>query len=203
MTDYQKFLEAFKMLEASIKDKTSTSLLDYENSLNRSPEGERLQVCRIIRNYAAHHEDGAKFLNYPEMTKFLTTENQKFLSIHTTVGNVVGKQEPLTEKTSLKDAFSLLAKAKENYLPIIDSKTKEVLGICTADMLVSACSKASRITEKVLGYITKADIRRSRTAAEFANSPNDNLSYFTPGSPVILLNKDGQYQKIVFWTKLK
>lgn len=202
MTDYQHFLEAYKLLEESLKDTKNCTVLDYENDLNRSIEGEKLQVCRILRNYASHHEDGAKFLSYPELTKFLQEEQQKFLSIHTTVGSVVGKQDPITEKTSFKDAFSLLAKSKEGYVPVIDSRTREVRGLLTPTILTSAFAKASRVTEKVDTYLTKAELKRSRNQAEFASSPDIRLDWYAAGTPVILLNAKGQYQKIVQWSKL-
>lgn len=203
MTAYQNFLETYKLLEESVKEKTGQSVLDYENSLNRSAEGEKLQICRILRNYAAHHNDGAKFLTYPELTRFLETENQKFRSIHTTVGTVAGRQEPVTEKTPFRQVFPIMAKAKEGYVPIIDSKTREVIGILTAESLISAYSKASRATDKLVSCITKADLKRSRAQAEFASDPNTRLDWYKPGTPVILLNKDGKYQKIVLWNKLK
>lgn len=203
MTDYQRFLESYKLLESAIKESTGQSVLDYENSLNRSAEGEKLQVCRILRNYAAHHNDGLKFLQYSELTKFLETENRKFRSVHTTVGNAVIRQEPITEKTSFKQAADLLAKAKEGYVPVIDSKSKEVLGICTPELWISAFSKASRITDKLTGFLTKSELAKSRRTAEFATDKNTRLDWFTPDTPVILLSVDGKYSKIVQWKKVR
>lgn len=203
MTELSSFLDCYKYLEENLADCTGMSVLDYENSLNRSPEGEKLQVCRIIRNYAAHHQDGSAFLAYPQMIAFLEEENRKFLSIHTPVKNVAVKCDPVTGKTTCKQAVAMMAKSKEGYLPIVNSeKINNISGILTESMLISALCKCTRVTDKILPLLTKAELSRSRKLANFSYA-GDTLSRYPVNSPVLLVDSHQNYLgKVVRWDKL-
>lgn len=204
MNEPQRFLEAYKLLEESIRDKTGNSVLDYENHLNRSPEGEKLQVCRILRNYASHHEDGLSFLSLSEMTQFLQEENQKFLSIHTTVETIAVKEEPAYLNTSVKQCIALWDKVKVPYLPILESKRHPVVvGLLTAESLLDAYNKSVRTTAKQVGTVlSKAALKRSLKQAELVHS-GDRLDQYSTGQNLILVDQNQSYQKVISWKKLK
>lgn len=65
----EKFLEAYKALEAELR-LDNTTVLDYENTLEGTDQ-EKLKVCRIMRNYMSHNDttfiqatnDQIKFIN--------------------------------------------------------------------------------------------------------------------------------------------
>lgn len=203
MTELSSFLDIYKLFEENLADCTGQNVLEYENSLNRSPEGEKLQVCRIVRNYAAHHQDGSAFLSYPQMIAFLGQENRKFLSIHTPVKNVAVKCGPVTGKTTCRQAVQMMSKTKEHYLPVLNSEPIcNISGILTEPMLIQALSKSARMTDKLLPLLTKAELSRSRKQAGFSYA-GDTLSHYPVNSPVLLVDEHQNYLgKIVRWDKL-
>lgn len=203
MSETQRFLEAYKLLEESIRDKTGGSVLDYENRLNRSAEGEKLQVCRILRNYASHHEDGLSFLSLSEMTKFLQKENQKFLSIHTTVETIAVKEEPVYLHTPIKQCMALWGKAKVPFLPVLDNKKHPVVvGILNAESLLNAYNKAERVTAKLGDVVSQSSLKRSQKQIELVHA-GDRLDQYTPGQNLILVDETQHYCRVVAWKRLK
>lgn len=200
MNEVKAFLQSYSLLEETLKEKTGQSILDYENTLNRSNEAEKLKVCRILRNYASHHQDGVQFLSLPEMTKFLESENLQFKSIHVTVEKVAVKQEPITDKTNLKQAVSLLSKAKEKYVPII-GQDRHITGILTPDSLIKAIEKSSRITDKVVPNLRVSDLHVPRDT--YLVKVGARLDQYIPHTRLILVDDDEKYQKIVSWAKVK
>lgn len=200
MNETQKFLQSYSLFEETLREKTGKSVLDYENSLNRSPVAEKLQVCRIVRNYASHHNDGLQFLSFPEMTKFLESENLNFRTIHVTVERAAVKQEPITEKTSLKQAISILSKAKEGYAPIVD-KDGTITGILTPESLLKAIEKCGRMTEKVVPNLRASDLHVPRDT--HLVRAGTRLDRYIPHTRLILVDDDEKYQKIISWAKVK
>lgn len=89
----EKFLVAYKNLEQALRE-DNVSVLEYENCLNEENK-EKLKVCRIIRNYAAHNDK--KFIACTkEQIKFLEDLYFDYIRDKDIVENYYTKL-PLTE----------------------------------------------------------------------------------------------------------
>lgn len=196
----EQFLLEYKTLEQSIRQHTGNNVPHYEDSLNRSSEAEKLQICRIIRNYMVHREDSSKFLSFPQMTQFLHQENLKFSSYHAYVDDVAKKVNPITITTTLKQASNMLGQPKTNYLPILDNQNK-IIGILTPSMLIRFISKASKMTNKIGPYLTPKILKQSLQDVEICPRQT-RLDSYAPNTNIVIVNKTGTYWKCVDWTKL-
>lgn len=203
MTNSQKFLDTYKSLEESIREQTGGSVLDYETSLNRSPEGEKLQVCRILRNYAAHHEDGTSFLLLPEQTAFLEQEILKFQSVHLPVEAVAVKCDPAWPSMTLKQVLTLFRRARDGFLPVTAGpKDRSLVGSLTPERLIRALGKTQKLSGRLSDSISRAEWSRSRRDL-YQVHRGDKLDQFEPGTPLVLVDDRNRYQKVVSWHKLE
>lgn len=105
MTTNDKFLAAYKQLEAELKYDEKT-VLDYEGTL-QSSEAEQMKCCRIMRNYMAHND-----------LEFLSTSNNqiKFLNEHI---NLIKKSAKCVKNFMKKLALSKETEQLKNLAVIV------------------------------------------------------------------------------------
>lgn len=198
--EQEQFLAEYKVLENRIRQDKSMSVVDYENTLNRSPEAERLQICRILRNYMVHREDSSSFLNFSQMTQFLHEENLKFASTSAFAEDVGVKLTPLTLRSTLKESSQSLSKRNLGYLPIVDAKN-HILGILTPTLLIKCLSQSSRLSDKLGVHLTETALKKSLNQAHFC-SRQTRLDSFAPNTKLVIVDEKGLYWKCVDWKKL-
>lgn len=56
------FLQAYKNLENTLRNKYSSTYLTFETCVATGAIKSKLQICRIMRNYIVHETDGNTFV---------------------------------------------------------------------------------------------------------------------------------------------
>lgn len=122
MTETERFLLAYKRLESVLLRspiQSFESVLSFENSLKDKELQDKLKTCRIIRNYIAHHEDGAKvFPATSAMTRFLKGLSDS-LEKQETLEMAASPAMLLSDNSTLRDCLDGFSKQKGErlYLP--------------------------------------------------------------------------------------
>lgn len=191
MTDTEKFLNEFKRLEQVLREtKTADSVLDYENSLQTSVEDtyDRLKLCRICRNYLAHHPDGNRFLvPTPAMIKFLGEEADKVESKIQHVKDVMVRQKAVTLNTPLKDVITAVAKSKFGWTAVTDNDG-HLAGVIDSRDMTGFIAKKMSLTGKLSSVVDEAGLKKI--------IKNGNIGITSPESRADDIYKAG-YDKIV------
>ena len=213
MTENEKFLNAFKRLENAIANSTElnknycpkcTSVLDYENSLMESDKekGEKLKVCRIIRNYHSHHEDGAKlFPASKSMTDFLDKEAESLEKQELTVEKVAKKTGVVTDTTTLAEIIPMFAAlpGTGNILPCIfeDGSVKPVPERIITDCMNRDLKPAAMMKQKAIEMLDVSLKKAGNPNIVIANitAPAKNYQEVNKDTAIVVKNeKTGVYK---------
>lgn len=136
MTYNDKFLEAYKQLEAELKYDSKT-VLDYENSL-QGTEQEQLKVCRIMRNYMSHND--MSFLETSaNQVKFLNDLVTKIKAASYTVANVMKRIKTIPTTETTKSLLALVDKSK-----IVPMETSSGIYLIDASILVNQLNAGNK-----------------------------------------------------------
>ena len=97
----EDFLNAYKAYEATaIKVNGSANI--YEDDNQCTVTGNKLKLCRTVRNYLSHNGDGNTFVTATtNMADFLRGETTNILKAQLTVEKVLKKQKALSKKEDL------------------------------------------------------------------------------------------------------
>ena len=57
------FLQEFRNVEGVLRGRFNMTYLDFENTVAPPDMKKKMQVCRILRNYLAHEQDGDTFIS--------------------------------------------------------------------------------------------------------------------------------------------
>jgi hypothetical protein len=130
MTETERFLLAYKRLETVLLRspvRSFESVLSFEYSLKDKELQDKLKTCRIIRNYIAHHEDGAKvFPASSAMTRFLKGLSDS-LEKQETLKMAASPAMLLSDNSTLRDCLDGFSKQKGErlYLPYRENATAD------------------------------------------------------------------------------
>ena len=137
MTQNEKFLDAYRLLDTELKFDNKT-VLDYENDTLNGLDQEKLKVCRIMRNYLAHND--TKFLDTSnEQIKFLTNLVTTIRKSSSTVKDFMKKPTLCKTTEPIKNYAKLLDKF--NYVPITTSKG---LYLVDKDIYINQLAKGNK-----------------------------------------------------------
>lgn len=183
MATINKFLTAYKELETEIRSADpNDSVYDYENRLEDADKQEKLKLCRITRNYIQHHSD--KFAEVSDtMVQFLEKETNLLHSKSDLVKKHIYRAEPITEKTTIKDAILLGATSKIDYIPIVNKGV--FLGAIPLKAILLAYKKESTLSKKIIGLISSVSIKKNMTDWEYAKPTDKYLDYVTKQKVIV------------------
>ena len=172
--DYtEEFLTEFKKVEQLIKVVYGPTITfrDVEQMMeNRNENGiaKKMQICRIVRNYASHDNDLNTFLPVSEETCEYMRSLYKLINNEiATAKDTMSRIKPLDVKDNLIQASKRLLKL--SAIPVVD-KNGIIIGVFDDDVLkksISAeCSlktnfskgliKLTNLSSSVIGIITTA-----------------------------------------------
>lgn len=134
--DIENFLQIYKELEGLVLQNYDKTIFEYESELDQT-SSKKLQICRILRNYIQHNEDGFDFVAVsPSMQKFLSglckLEKSKELK------NKDMLVKPFSRKMMSESALSaakLLISKKLEFLPVLNEK-KQLVGVITKENMI-------------------------------------------------------------------
>lgn len=151
-----KFLDCYRNLENELRYEGKT-VLDYENSLQDEDIKDKLKLCRITRNYLAHHD--TKFVTATiDMCKFLDQLAIKVRQSGGIVRDEMKKTKAVTEVEQLKNILPMIAKGR---VPVIN-KQNQCIFILDSDYYISLLAKKAtklELPKKLpkLNYVKKED----------------------------------------------
>lgn len=190
-TDYtDDFLSVFKSIEVKIQEvygsdhvfRDLEAMAESAGDLNYS---RKLQLCRMIRNYASHNPDIHEFLPIPETTYNYLQSVYGILSNQTLkVKDKMSRIKPLTMKDNLIQGAKRLARLSE--IPVVDSDgvvigifTNDVLRKCVSDEL-SMKSRFSKEEIKLQPLTGAKCVTQNEEMSEVANRLKEqNVLYVT------------------------
>lgn len=187
MATINKFLTAYKELETEIRSADpNDSVYDYENRLEDADKQEKLKLCRITRNYIQHHSD--KFAEVSDtMVQFLEKETNLLHSKSDLVKKHIYRAEPITEKTTIKEAILLGATSKIDYIPVVNKGM--FLGMIPLKAVLLAYKKESTLSKKIMCLIPSASIKKIMSDWEYGKPTDKYLDYAT--KPKVVVTDDG------------
>lgn len=193
-TELEKFLGKYKELEEVIRQEaTDTTVLQYEESLSAS-DSDRLKICRQIRNYVQHHDDGKMFLAATEkMNKFLTDLITKEKAKEEQAVNKLYKLSPVTLDFKLSEITEKFAKTKRDWLPVVDENSCYIGCISLLQLVCLLCNTKNTVKLKTavqLKELSKKSPIKVTKETSLKGLENEDL---------IVIGKDGKYAGIVKW----
>ena len=189
--DYKvEYLEKYKKLEELLKQSQGfpDSIFELETSYNNSKEGEKLKLCRLVRNYLQHNTD--VFIEpTEEMIKFLDSEIFEIESKFLRVKDQCIRSKAISEDLTFKEAILLLN--TKNFLPVVN-KDNLVIGTFN-DTVIRKSIKNNKLNNKIK---TNKDLLDG--VLPFV-SMNDNIKDIQCGSYIVTLNgnKSEKYKGIL------
>jgi len=191
MTD--QFLATYKTLEGMLRSQDSMqTVLSYEDTLN-AQEKDRLTICRQIRNYMQHHEDGLSFLAAtPEMVAFLDSLIEREKSKEECAKDRLYKLAPVSVDAKLSDAAERFAKTKRDWMPVVD-REGVYIGILTPLLLLQANSTNNK-TAKIEKTIDEKEMRKMKIKTMEKTDSVENMC----GEDAVVLAK-GKYMGVLKW----
>lgn len=143
------FLECYKKLEGILRE-NGRMVKDYEEMLSES-DGNKLRLCRMIRNFLSHEKDGEK---YADVSQALYDFLQNMVWSLSEGEIPVSKKAKaistgVTFKTPLNEALKGLSKKtvlNTEGIPVFDKG--EYVGLLTTDTIVKAMCKDKFPTAK-------------------------------------------------------
>ena len=207
-----EFLEEYRRLEQLLKqiDKLPDTVLDLESILE-SEDSERLKVCRILRNYSAHHADAKKFINVADGTlSFMRGLNDKLEAKYLSIKSSLVKAPAVKDTVNIKAALIQLAKnrkyfEKSNKVPclIVMDKTGKPTAQLTADLLAQALELGNYELTTKLSSILASKSAKAKTfikeAKSFTLVESSVLKYSDKmlTETTVVVDKKGKYTGLV------
>lgn len=166
-----EFLEAYKELETTIRSNAEklshlswidgrakfsagTSVLDVENGITDDSVRDKLKTCRIIRNYAQHHDDADGFVGATSgMIEFIQGLTSSIRLLNGTYKDVMTKCPiAITANSNVTDCAGAFMRTGSDWYPVSDV-AGSLCGIITKDdvfaMLGSGCTLKTHIKDKI------------------------------------------------------
>lgn len=194
MADVEKFREAYARFELAARE-AGSSAQAVEESLGED-ERDKLRLCRAVRNYAAHRDDGRKFAAASdEMVAFMDKLAARAKASRATAGSLARKARPIGPAASVLEAAA--AARKDGFVAVVDDGGFPI-GTADAETVVRAVAKAKSLDAPFVGAVSKKELRESlgKARTAYADEPLDPTA---AGEPTIVLKKDGRYAGIVDW----
>ena len=192
----EEFLNQYKSLESTLRllDPNS-SVLSFEESLEDADRKDKLRICRQMRNYIQHHEDGLSFLSpTSSMVSFLSRMTNDLLASREKVGDKLYRLQAVSYQGTVREALERFAKSKRDWLPVVSSG--KYSGVLTATRLAQAVYASTRKGDKLSGFVPEKDLGRAGVKVAEESRP---LADFLPDRPEIVVVKNGKYLGIVRW----
>lgn len=130
------FLATYKELESLIDQNYGQSVFEYESALD-GVLSKKLQLCRNIRNYVQHNEDGFVFVSVSdgmlEFLKGLCTQERSYLS-----KNDQMLLKPFVKRKvsdSVLSGAKLLISKDLQQIPVLDDD-KKLVGVLTRENMI-------------------------------------------------------------------
>lgn len=144
-----EFINTYKTLENLLREKNpDTSVLEYENTLPAA-EGDKLRICRQLRNYIQHHEDGEVFISISDnMIKFLKLLITQIESEEKKVIDRVYRLGAIELGEKLINVVERFSKTKREWLPVVDNNGM-FLGILSYYSVFNAILAAGKLNSKL------------------------------------------------------
>lgn len=146
------FLEKYKSIETSLRAK-GIDVKEYEETLDPD-DSQKLRLCRTIRNYVSHNEDGLKFIEISsEMMKFVEKLDIDINKDALKAKDIMEKKSVITEDVIFSDA----AKALDRFcILVVVDKNNQFLGFFTDKQLRKMIIEGKTLkTSKIKDYILK------------------------------------------------
>ena len=181
----QKFLDLYKELEDLLrKQNNKQTILQYEEILQKN-DADKLRICRQMRNYIQHHEDGNRFLVCSEeMCKFI----QELINNEKGTKEIrIRRLEPLHNYDRIGDVKTFFSKTNKMWMPIVD-ENNNYLG--TLDILQLIHIYSNQSPNKKLSSIMNDD-DYDKTSIPVLNNKEDVLNF--EGTEAVVIGKNGKY----------
>ena len=192
----EEFLSQYKSLESTLRllDPNS-SVLSYEETLEDADCKDKLRICRQVRNYIQHHEDGLSFLSpTPSMISFLSRLTNDLMASRERVGDKLYRLQAVAYQGTVREALERFAKSKRDWMPVVSSG--KYSGVLTASRLAQAVYASTRKGDKLSAFVPEKDLGKAGVRVAEENKP---LADFLPDQPDIVIVKNGKYLGIVRW----
>ena len=189
------FLDKYKELEGILRNSDAhQTILQYEETL-LPDDMERLRICRQIRNYIQHHEDGLSFLTATNsmiafIENLIKSENAK----KECVKDRLYRLSPLLISDTLSDIIQKFSKTKRDWLPITDENGVFV-NIIDAKNLITILAEYKTST-KLKKVLSENKLKNSiETYTLEKEIPLEN--YYNKN--IIVIGSNNKYLGIVKW----
>lgn len=193
--DLGKFIEKYKELEGILRNSDSLSILQYEETLSAS-DMERLRICRQIRNYVQHHDDGSIFLTAtPAMTVFLESLIQSENAKRGMVKDKLYRLSPLSYDDTLGSGLERYANSKREWMPVVDCNGI-YLGSLSLLQFVQIYN-TSRASTKLKSLLS--DKAGQKLLQQIQTVERDDLLEGLAGRNLVVIGKEKKYLGIVKW----
>lgn len=193
----EKFLEAYKKLETMLrKTEQYNNVFEYESILTDPETVEKLKLCRLIRNYIVHNENGADFVvPTNEMISFITKQCQEVQKLVKTVGAIctpvtsIKSDSPMTIRMVLKK----INDKNLNFYPVADEKTEKMIGVIDFENIVSAIQHADyKLTAKFFENVSLNNLKNNlKNNYVIANKDEEYSKYTDTKKSIIVTNDEG------------
>lgn len=154
MTITDQFLQEYAKTEELLKriDSLPNTVIDFEPKLD-SDTGDKLRLCRQIRNYCRHHSDYQRFISVGEgMLQFIQEMNLELESYFAHVSDKTKRVKALTEISTLQDALLAVCKSPLHAVPVVNDENI-VIGIVTGEMVLEWLAADTKKTAKLKNLI--------------------------------------------------
>lgn len=178
------FLGLYKELEGILRSQDrNLSILKYEEFLPQA-EMEKLRVCRQMRNYIQHHEDGETFLICSEaMCDFIRALIKKEKEGRS---SRIQEMIPVYTGDRLSEIQMLFSKNNRTWMPVSDNSGK-YLGILEMLPLIRLTSRHNPNT-RLLSVLPDAGLDR-HTIPVLTNTEINDFE----GSDAVIVDENGNY----------
>lgn len=178
------FLEAYKELETTIranadnltrlpwldgysKYSNGVSVLDVENGITDEDMKDKLKTCRIIRNYAQHHDGADGFIAAtPAMVDFIKGMTAEIRLLNGTYKDCMTKcSVVLTSASNVSDCAAVFVKTGSDWYPVSDvpggklgmSMGGPLKGIITKDAVFAMLGAGSTLKTHIKDRVVSAE----------------------------------------------
>lgn len=178
-----EFLEAYKELETTIranadrltrlswldgytKYSSTVTVLDVENGISDNNIKDKLKTCRMIRNYAQHHDDADEFVSATQgMIDFVKKMTQDVRLLNGTYKDVMTKCPVIiTTASNAADCAKAFAKTDLDWYPVLGGGSGgrivamtgdgTIVGIITKSAVFKMLASGSTLKTKIKDYVT-------------------------------------------------
>lgn len=161
-----KFLDAYKALETAIRNNSSllgrlpfvgencvgiASVRDLEDAVTDEDLRDKLRLCRMVRNYAQHHDDASSFVGISDgMLSFVQSMAKTINLVGGSYKDCMTKYTtPLTAQSTPSECAKALLKSSSDWLPVVDG-AKKPAGIIDKDGVLECLAASKRTIRPVV-----------------------------------------------------